>query len=162
MIGEYTTTDIFDAIQADLQPFMAAQKGLISIAKDPYEVLELLGYQPGTLRVIIAWDGEEAIGHESSGIAKQLISVLVSRNRGLSVLKGDSLSASGGAWESLTKLTGQVRDRLRRLRFPEASTSEQLAFEGTETVVVENYPLDAFRIKFSLKIALPEPSPLNL
>lgn len=150
--------NIFALLKDALRPFVeTTKKGVFSTAGDQLEVLQLLGESPGRFRVILAWEGEETIGQHSSGIVQHEIHVIVSHNRGLSILRGENLSVRRADDPSLMALTNEVRDLVRSLVLPNLRTSKLFEYGGAKAVVVEGTPIDAYRLTFAIKAAIPEP-----
>jgi hypothetical protein len=155
----YSPADLFALIEGDLRPWVETEKnGRLSIAKDPFEVQELLGEAPGRFRVILAWDGEKSIGHHQTGVVAHELRVIVSHNRGLAAIKGSNLSAGRAGDVPLMKLATDVRDRLRTINLPNNQTSRQLQYLGCEPVSIESegrsFQLDAYQLTFRLPAAI--------
>lgn len=153
--------DIMKRFFEALEPFVVtASSGHLSVARDPVEVLELLGQAPGSFRVILAWWGEKPTGSKYSGIVEHEIHVIVSQNRGLPLLKGANLflSAANPGDPTLTNLVGQVRDLLRGLEFPDKITEKVLTYAGCDPVAVDGTAIDAYTLVFRLIAALPPSS----
>ena len=151
-----TAQDIMRQIHEALTPFVeTAKKGYLSIARDPFEIIEQLGQAPGRFRAILSWGGEKLEGHRASGIVTHTLQVVVSHNRGLSILKGENLFLARGDDDSLVQLNGEVRDLLRGLRFPVKITDERLTYAGTEPVAVDGTQLDAFTQTWTIRATLP-------
>lgn len=49
-----TTAEILTTLRDTLRQYAAAYRGHVSIARDPFHVLELLGETPASFRVIVA------------------------------------------------------------------------------------------------------------
>lgn len=153
--------ELFALIKGDLKPYVEGTlSGIFSEARDPFEVIELLGEAPGRFRVILAWDGENPAAGTLpiSGIGTHKLKVVVSHNRGLSILRGVSLHAAEAGRPSLMTLTRQVRDRLRTLLFSPSDTSRRLAYQGATPIRAEiegkATQLDAYELNFELTAAL--------
>jgi len=148
--------DIMRSIYEALVPFVeTAQKGHLSIARDPLEIIEQLGQAPGRFRAILSWGGEKPEGHRASGIVTHTLQLVVSHNRGLSILKGENLFLARGDDASLVRLCGQIRELMRALRFPAKITDERLTYAGTEPVAVDGTQIDAFTQTWTLRATLP-------
>lgn len=148
--------DLLKLIEAHLRQFVeVAEKGYLSIARDPLEIIEQLGQAPGRFRTILNWAGESPQGHKTSGIVRHTFQVIVSHNRGLSIIKGLNLTTGRAGDKPLITLCGNVRDLLRTLRFPDGVTSISLEYGGTEPIAVDGTQIDAFTQTWTLIAALP-------
>lgn len=153
--------DLFALLVADLRPYVTdTLMGIFSVARDPFEVIELLGEAPGRFRVIFSWEGEESIGtRPQSGVVKHRFKVVVSHNRGLSILRGENRTVARGEDKPLMELAQLVRDRLRSALLPDGATGIQLEYGGCEPIRAETTQglaaqLDAFELTFRLVAAL--------
>ena len=156
--------DLLKRLYTELWPFVEVHaKGHLSIARDPYEVIELLGQAPGSFRVILNWTGEHLAPdtNRDTGVVVHEFQVTVSHNRGLSIISGASafIPDRPGEDKTLVALTVIVRDKLRGLRFPGGVTDEVLTYVGTEPVAVDKTPLDAFTQTWTLMAILPPQNP---
>lgn len=152
---------LFALLVADLEEYVVdALHGIFSVARDPFEVIELLGEAPGKFRVILAWEGEESIGtRPQSGIVKHRFKVVVSHNRGLSILRGENRTVARGDDPPLMELAQLVRDHLRSALLPDGETGIQLEYAGCDPIRAETTQglaaqLDAFELTFRLPAAL--------
>lgn len=147
-----TTNAIFDQIAASLTAFCGSEKALFSRARDPFEILELLGNSPGSYRVIACWMGEKPAGDSAhSGIVESEFIVTVSANRGMPAVFGAQLSVARAAgeeplWEKVCK----VRNHLRAFTFTGTGTEGRLRYGGTTPVAYEGARLDAYELSFSV------------
>jgi hypothetical protein len=152
--------DLMQMIFEQLKPFVEiAEKGYLSIARDPLDIIEQLGEAPGRFRVILNWAGEKKAPntHRDSGIVVHDFQVVVSANRGLHILKGANLflpRASQGT-KPLIQQVGEMRELMRQLRFPDGITSQILDYQGTEPVAVDGTQIDAFTQTWQLTATLP-------
>lgn len=153
--------DLFALLRADLEPYVQdTLRGIFSVARDPFEVIELLGEAPGRFRVILAWEGEEPLGElATSGIAAHTFKVVVSHNRGLSILRGENRSGGTRDERPLLELAQLVRDRLRSAVMPNQDTGRRLQYRGCSPVRAEVEgaaltQLDAYELRFTLPAAL--------
>ena len=155
-ISAMPAEELLRTIERHLTPFVTvAEKGFLSIARDPLEIFEQLGQAPGRFRTILNWAGEQPAGHKDSGIVKHTFQVVVSHNRGLSVLKGLNLGTARADDKPLYALSGSVRDLLRSLRFPDEVTSTALEYGGTEPNAVDGTMIDAVTQTWTLIATLP-------
>ena len=150
---------LFDLIREDLRPYVETQlKGIVSIAGDQFEVLELLGEAPGRFRVILSWVGEKPAGkHKDTPVVEHEFRIIVSHNRGLAILRGESQVIGRAGQASLLTHANEVRDRLRRLLFPEGDTEGTMTYGGCDPIEIDDRQLDAYALTFRLKAAIPVP-----
>lgn len=150
-----TTNALFDEIAETLAGFADHANGQFSRARDPFEVLELLGNGPGKFRVILMWQGDEPAGQEpTSGIVESRFVVTVSSNRGLPAIQGGNLSAPPTGGVSLMDWVNDVRCLLRALNISDTGTSHKLRYGGSAAVEYEGARLDAYELRFSIFAAL--------
>lgn len=157
MITEVQNADeIFNAIADELEPFAKSNGGVFSRAEDPFQLIELLGQGPGMFRVILNDDGDEQAGDSPrSGIVRIRYKITVSHNRGLPVTLGQAVARPVGNTPSLLARVTLIRDFVRQLTFPDGATSGRLDYGGREVVRVEDLPMDAYALNFSILAALP-------
>jgi hypothetical protein len=149
--------DLSKQIFQALEPYVVInQGGHLSVARDPLDIIELLGEGAGTFRVIIAWNGEKPQGHKYSGIVEHEWRVVISQNRGLPHLSGSGLflGRNDGA-PTLVAQASRVRELLRSLRFPDRITEKILTYAGTEADAVNGQLIDSFTQTWRLIAALP-------
>lgn len=156
MIIVLNQIDLFGLIKTDLQAIGGGI--LVSIARDPWEVQELLAEAPGRFRVIMCWDGEDTIDDHRTGLVAHKFRFIVSQNRGLPVIKGLNLSVGRAGDPALMTLANTVRDRLRTISFPDNKTSILLQYQGSDLVKVEtggmSLNLDAYELRFRFPAAI--------
>jgi hypothetical protein len=148
--------DILKPLHTALTPWVAEKKGVLSIAKDPYHVLELLAESPVGHRVILAFAGDTGMGDQPQiPLAKATIEVVLSYNLGLTAKPDEALITARGDRPSLLALVHDVRMRVLGIRFPDEITDVHIAYGGCEPVVTpDGVPLAAYRMQFSLGYAL--------
>jgi hypothetical protein len=159
-----TIEELMQRIYGALKPFVEEHaRGHLSIARDPYEMLELLGQAPGSFHCMLLWTGDKAFGDRYSGIVNHEFHVTVSHNRGLSLLRGESMYLGnvprGHDDKPLVALLAIVRDKLWAMEFPDRVTDRKLIYVGTDPVVIDNTPIDAFTMTWTLRAVLPPPQP---
>jgi hypothetical protein len=158
MAATLNQVDLFNLIKGDLAPYLATLGGLLSIARDPWEVQELLAEAPGRFRVILAWDGEDTLGDHRSGIVAHKFKAIVSHNRGLALIKGTNLSLNRATDAPLMTLANQVRDRMRTMAFQNNPTSILLQYQGADLVKVDtqtqSLQLDAYELRWRFPAAI--------
>ena len=154
---EFRPNDIVLTLKGELEAYVAAQKGQLSVANDPFEVIELLGESPTGFRVIILWEGDEdATGQPLAGIVNNTIAVIVSHNRGLRMWKGENLHKDYGDQPALLTRLADLRAQIRAYEWPEDLTDSHLLYLGTQPETTpEGLPLDAYRMRFRLTTVIP-------
>jgi len=147
---------ILRMLRGYLLPWVQSEKGALSLARDPWHVLEILAASPVGFRVILSWDGEEAqTDQEVAGIFTQKIKVIVSHNRGLKKQPGENLIIPDAERPALIERVTQVRDKLRGYVFPTGETSGIMNYRFARPFITPmNMPLDAFEMEFQLVVAI--------
>jgi hypothetical protein len=159
-----TPADILRVIQADLKEWAGTVRGQISIAKDPWNVLEILAESPSGLRAILHWAGDRQLGDQDDApLASANVEVILGYAMGLSKDPGsDLVNPQFNARPAVLDLVSELRGRLLSLDFdsdPENAdeSAETLRYVGTEPVTLpDGTPTHAYRLKFELDHALPE------
>jgi hypothetical protein len=147
------------AIESDLQGWVppSGAKVALSIASDPFEVLEILADSPAGVRVILLWKGDDDLSQGTPiGIVDNHLEITISHNRGLKVRSGQSLYQSSATRPSLIALLDSLRARLRSLGFMEDDGSiSPMEYKGCDPVVTpEGLRLDAYTLRFQVTGAL--------
>ena len=159
-MNAFTPAEILALYQADLQIWARANKALVSIAKDPYHVLELLYETPAGLRLILHWAGDDALGEQEEAIgSNNKLEVIVSYNLGLMAKTDAALVQAQPNRPALLTLVSDVRLRVLSLSVPDDETGVDLAARhaGCETVTTpEGVPLAAYKLKFEFDAAFPD------
>ena len=156
--------DILRAIQADLKEWVGTVRGQISIAKDPWNVLEILAESPSGLRAILHWAGDKQLGdRDDAPLATANVEVILGYSMGLSKDPGsDLVNAQFNARPAVLDLVSDLRGRLLSIPLnsdPENpdEAAETLRNVGAEPVTLpDGTPTHAYRLKFELDHALPE------
>ena len=159
-----TPADILRAIQADLVEWASTTNGHISIAKDPWNVLEILAESPTGLRVILHWAGDKQLGDvDDLPLATASVEVILGYAMGLGKDPGsDLVTAQFNARPAVLDLVSDLRGRLLSLDMdsdPQNNdeAAETLRYIGTDPVTLpDGTPTHAYRLKFELDHALPE------
>ncbi|WP_414664901.1 hypothetical protein [Horticoccus sp. 23ND18S-11] len=155
----YTPDAILTEMRADLEPWVRAKKGELSIARDPFHFLELLAESPASFRVVLHWDGESNPGDEpQAGVfAAQKISLGVTANLGLTAKPDEALHKATANRAALLRLLADVRDRARSYVWPDETTARYMLYKSADVIVLPDsgLPLAGYRLNFELTIALP-------
>jgi hypothetical protein len=135
-------------------------KGAVSIAKDPWNVLELLAESPAGFRCILHWAGDKLLGdQEELPLLTSRLEVILSYNLGLTATAESALVEKSPLTDrpSLLRLVAIVRERVLQKLWPADFTEEQIRYVGTDPVgTPEGIPLAAYRLVFELDHAGPE------
>lgn len=140
-----------------LASFAAAHKAAPSIARDPYDVLELLTIGPAGMRLVLHWAGDDALGEQTEApLATQALEVVLGYNLGLSAQQDSALIQPGAGRPALLQLVSDLRQAVLALEFPTEVTMSYLAYAGCKPVVTpEGIPLAAYRMAFTLDASIP-------
>lgn len=144
--------EMVSALQADFATWVAGVKGKLSIARDPWNVLEILCEGPQGLQVILHWNGDEPAGDLSQDpLSNNALEVIVGYNLGLNAQQDDALIVNRTNRPSLLKFVTDARARLLTYKFAEDVTEQFLEYAGTEPVTLpDGMPLAAYRIRARL------------
>lgn len=151
---------LLNLLEEDLTPWVKELRGLLSVAADPWNFLELLAESPQGWRGVLHWDGDEALSENALGgcFVKNRFSFGVTCQKGLSARAEQALHKvrPGGA-PSLLKLVGLARLRLRTFAFPADVSERFVRYAGCDPVVLpDGTPLAGYRLRFELT-SHPEP-----
>lgn len=145
---------ILESVKKDLDDWAATLAGAkvqVSVARDPYNVLELLVQGPAGLCVVIHWAGDEGNGKIGDPKADNLIEVIVGYNLGLTIPLDQALYKSTANRPSLLKYVNDVRARLLTIQFTADETRQFTFYSGCEPIVLpDGVPLAAYRMKARL------------
>lgn len=144
----------------DITPWAKGLRGLVTVAADPYNFLELLAESPQGWRAVLLWEGDDNQSDNplAGCFVKNRFSIGITCQKGLTINPQESLfkNRPGGA-PSLLKLLSLVRLRVRQLVFPEDVTERYVRYAGADPVVLpDGTPLAGYRLRFELT-AHPEP-----
>lgn len=146
--------------KAAVNAVVTSNKGKVYIAKDPWNVLELLAESPSGFRCILHWAGDKLLGEqEDLPLMTSRLEVILSCNLGLTAAAETALVEESAitARPSLLNLVNKVRERMLQKLWPADYTEEQIRYVGTDPVgTPEGVPLAAYRLVFELDHAAPE------
>lgn len=143
---------IVRAFHDDLASWLKEQKGVLSIARDPIEPLEILTQSPEKFIVVLLWNGDDQLGDEAAQpLASNSIEVYVGRGLGLAAMPQQAVVFNRAGSSSLLRLVNDVRARVLSLAFPEDETMETPGYAGCVPVTLpNNVPLAAY--KFTVRL----------
>ena len=132
------------------------------IAGDMVHCWEILKNRPGTAKIAIGFQNEQARvnfpGGDITGRTNQYYYAIISRGRGLQQQRADNLIYGSGGGLPLFDLAEQMRDKLRVLRFnpdsdevPDYISLEDYSMEGLQVGIL----VDAFICKIWVGTQLP-------
>jgi hypothetical protein len=156
--------EILKMLKADIDSFAGQNKAQVSIAKDPWNVLEILSESPSGFRVILHWAGDKQLGDwDDAPLATANIEVVIGYAIGLSKEPGQELITSQfNTRPSVLKLVSDLRERVLTFDFDCDSASSDEAgdtarYVGCDPIVLpDGTQTHAYKLKFELDHALPE------
>jgi len=130
----------------------------VSVARDPFDVLEVLTIGPEAALLIVQWDGDETEDPELSeddattGPARNNNNIIVGQGLGLDLKRDWRLIAGRGTRKSVLQRLDETRAFALSILYPADETSlRRLRYRGCEPMVTpDGIPLAAYRLKFSL------------
>ena len=156
--------EILQALHADLETYVEAQNGKLTISGTYVETLDLLAARPNGFLCIMEWLGEENPDeHGFIGVMNQEIGIYVAINAGLTLERGKALWASPGG-KTLIEHINRIRDRVREIRFSDDEENEREFNyrEARQVVTPDGIPLRAYRLLFRMHNAIKDPDYRNV
>ena len=149
-------SDILCRLKDGIEAWAKANNAIVSIALDPFNVLEILAEGPEGGRVILHWAGDQNPSELlQMAIARNEIEVVLSYNLGLSLRPDLALIESTPTRPSLLKQLSDLRGILLSLAYPDGETLVYLVYKGTASFITpEGFPLAAYRLRFELDSAI--------
>jgi hypothetical protein len=143
-----------------LDQFARQNRGTVHLAKDPWNVLELLAENPAGFRCIVHWAGDKNIGNrdgvENLPLVTAILQVTLSNNLGLTASPEQALAEAVPGRQPLLQLLGLAREKVLRITWPE-NLCDPIRYVGTDPVgTPEGVPLAAYMMTFELDHALPD------
>jgi len=149
-----TPTVLLTALRDALAEWARTHGGAVSIAQDPFHVVEMLEERPAGFRVIIHWSGDDPELSPWSGITRNNIEIILSQNRGLASRAGGNLIEPRAGQVALYDLVGELRAHVRQLNFGGLAANTEspfLEYRGTQPIEVPGeLRLDAYLTKWAL------------
>jgi hypothetical protein len=149
---------IVTAIVNGLTPWAASHKAKISIARDPYEVLELLGADTPGLRLVVHWGGDEPLGDQmpQEPAVTTTLEVILGLNLGLTATPDKMLLTGSATRPALYQLISDLRAAVLAITFPNLATSDFLSYAGTRPLTApDGVPLAAYSSRYTLDGSVP-------
>lgn len=141
--------EIMEALRKDLDGWVKERRGVLSVARDPWDALDVLINGPQGVQFVLAWGGDDSLGEQATEpLAGNIIELTVAYNLGLSAGRDAALTENKVDRPSLLKLTNDARARLLAYVFAANDEPQVLEYGGTQPVTLpEGIPLAAFRIR---------------
>lgn len=152
----FDPSSLLTYVRDDLALWVRGQKGLLSVASDPWNFLELLAESPAGWRCVLHWHGDNNETPDTpAAFLKNEFHLGVTCNLGLTATPGEQIAKKrAGGTPSLLSLVGLTRARLRSLVFPDGVAESSVTYLGCVPVVLpDGTPLAAYRLRFSLMTA---------
>lgn len=109
---------LLQAVEDYLQPLLAAEKGLLSVAETEEDAIEMLSNGPERWRVILTMDGDESLEPlNPAGVVQGTLVAWVQAPKGMEAKPGKGLhrQSTGGAPSFMTRLNWVIR-KIRALQ----------------------------------------------
>jgi hypothetical protein len=144
--------EILSKLNGAVTTWAAANKATVSIARDPFHVLEILAESPAGFRVILHWAGDKNPSEIlQMAIARNDIEVIFSYNLGLTGKPDLALITGSTARPALLALLDDLRALILSIQYPDEETLVYCVYAGTEPFITpDGIPLAAYRMRFQL------------
>lgn len=151
-------------LYAALQTWSAPLKADVSIARDPFHVLEILAAGPSGFRVVLHASEDDNISDiDQLSLADNLIEVILSYNLGLTARPDLALISGQQNRPPLLDHITALRSFILSLRFPTEQTGSYAVYRGRRPYVTpDGIPLAAYTLTFKLQSAVTVDQPLPL
>ena len=153
---------ILQAVEDYLQPLLAAEKGLLTVAETEEDAIELLANGPEKWRVILTMDGDEAREDlNPAGLVVGTLVAWVQTPKGMEAKPGKGIHRSGtnGSPSFMTRLHWVIR-KLRLMQFSHVEVACQgLEYKGWNWLKFEDTAaFRTARARFDILFAHDDPA----
>ena len=151
---------IVAALVNGLSGWAKKQKAKTSVARDPFEVIELLGADTPGLRLVVHWAGDDPLGEEmaQAPLVTHVLEIVLGLNLGLTATPDRALVSGSSGRPALYQLISDLRVAVLAVEFPSVATESYLEYAGTKPLVTpEGVPLAAYTLRFTLDAAIQTP-----
>jgi hypothetical protein len=160
-----TITQILKQLVEALHHWGHGVKATVTIARDPFNVLEILAATPTGFRLVVHWVGDDNISDlDELPLSDNEIEVILSYNLGLTNRPDLTLIQGTPDRPPLYDLVDQLRAFVLAIRYPTNQTGSYLVYRGTKPYVTpDGIPLAAYRLTFHIQAAVnvnPAPFPI--
>jgi hypothetical protein len=167
MSAPLTIDQIVAQLKAGVDSYATGISGRTSIARDPFNVFELLKANTQGYLVILHWGGDENIAEdapESVVLLRHKLEVIIGFSLGLTARPDAALIQTVGARPPLFQQVDNLRQLLMGFTFPTDSgqTAGQLSYIGTHPVVTpDGVVMAAYQLNFGLRAVPAQPDSLT-
>jgi hypothetical protein len=160
-----TITQIVAALYTALQAWGQPLGAIVTIARDPFQILEILAASPEGFRVVLHWSGDRNISdHDPLPLAENTLDVILSYNLGLTARPDLALIQGPLDRPGVLDQIDSLRSFILSVEYPTVQTGTYAVYSGTKPYATpEGIPLAAYILTFKLKAAVnvnPTPTPI--
>ncbi|HUB68010.1 MAG TPA: hypothetical protein VL981_11050 [Candidatus Methylacidiphilales bacterium] len=165
-----TIAQILAALVTALQTWSANQQigATITLARDPYHVLEILAASPQGFRIVVHWAGDKNISEiDALPLAENRLEIILSYNLGLTAQPDLALIQGPQNRPSVLDQVDALRGFVLGIRYPAGQTGTYAVYAGAKSFTTPaGVPLAAYILTFKLKAAIntvfptPIPTPI--
>ncbi len=143
---------IIAKLEEHCRAWIAAKRGKTFFAGDAFEPLEILAGGPVGFTVIFQWEGDgPLVDNPDADVVADTFKIIVSQNRGMSILRGETLVKGRAGQEPLWKICRELRDLVRSIVWDDGVNRLKMSYRGGKPVVApQGVALDAQELKFTL------------
>jgi len=153
-----TITQILTALYLALQTWSTNQQigAQVTIARDPFHVLEILASSPATFRLVVHWAGDHNISEvDELPLSENELQVILSYNLGLTAQPDLALISGPQNRPSVLDQVDSLRSFILGVQYPTIATGTYAVYGGTKPFVTpDGVPLAAYVLTFKLKAAV--------
>ena len=151
-----TVSQILAALYAALQVWGQPLGAVVTLARDPFHVLEILAASPAGFRLVVHWAGDENISdHDALPLAAHSIEVILSYNLGLTARPDLALIQGPQDRPGVLDQVDALRSFILSVQYPAGQTGTYAVYAGAKPFVTpDGIPLAAYVLAFKLKAAV--------
>lgn len=144
---------IIAEVREKLEPWVQAQNGRITVARDPWQAYELVASGPRGLLVVLGWGGERIVdAPRNNPLATARIEITVGSGMGLTAEPDANTFRSVGDRPALTDMIDEMIQTVAAITLTGiTTTSRVLEYQGTEPMALPTgIRLAAFQVTFNV------------
>jgi hypothetical protein len=153
-----TITKILAALVFALKTWSTNQNigAQVTIARDPFHVLEILAASPEGFRLVVHWAGDTNISEvDELPLSENELQVILSYNLGLTARPDMALLKGPQDRPSVLDQVDALRGFILGVQYPTIQTGTYAVYGGTKPFVTpDSIPLAAYVLTFKLKAAV--------